>query len=93
MGCFVDRDAVDTVVEDMIFSDLKASLIVWRSGHVNSLTVDDIKLIVRTVIIVNLITISDSCTHVEWDKVAVSVHSVSDDLLYTGTRSLGKHNC
>ena len=56
----MDRDAVDTVVEDMIFSDLKASLIVWRSGRANSLTVDDIKLIVSTVIIVNLITISDS---------------------------------
>ncbi len=89
----MDRDAVDTVFEDAIVSDLKALLIVWRSGRVYSLTVNYIKLILRAVVIVNLVTISDSWIHVEWDKVTVGVHNVSDDFLDTGARSFGKHNC
>ena len=56
----MDRDAVDTVVEDAIVSDLKALSIVWRSGRVYSLTVNYIKLILHAVVIVNLVTISDS---------------------------------
>jgi hypothetical protein len=93
VDCFVDRDAVDTVVEDAIVSDLKALSIVWRSGRVYSFTVNYMKLILHAVVIVNLVTISDSWIHVEWDKVTVGVHNVSDDFLDTISSSFGKHNC